>query len=211
MAYGCSDSCHGNTPAIAPRFRRVLWIALFINTAMFGVEVAGSVHSGSIALLADAIDFAGDAANYGLSLAVLALAAHWRSRAALVKGLSMGAYGAFVLGKAGSMAMAGTLPEPITMASIGMLAFLANFGVALLLYAFRSGDANMRAVWLCSRNDAIANVAVVLAAAGVFGTGSHWPDLAVAAMIASLALWSSISVVRQALNELARPDLGARH
>ena len=203
MAHGCSHACHNSTAPVSPRFRRALWIALVVNALMFGVEIAGSLQSGSVALLADAVDFGGDAANYALSLAVLSLAVHWRSRAALVKGLSMGAYGAFVLGKAGWAALAGLPPEPMTMAGIGALAFVANVGVALLLYAFRSGDANMRAVWLCSRNDAIANVAIILAAAGVFGTGTRWPDLAVAAVIAGLALWSSTSVVRQAARELA--------
>lgn len=203
MAHGCSHACHNSTAPVSSRFRRALWIALVVNALMFGVEIAGSLQSGSVALLADAVDFGGDAANYALSLAVLSLAVHWRSRAALVKGLSMGAYGAFVLGKAGWAALAGLPPEPMTMAGIGALAFAANVGVALLLYAFRSGDANMRAVWLCSRNDAIANVAIILAAAGVFGTGTRWPDLAVAAVIAGLALWSSTSVVRQAARELA--------
>lgn len=212
MTRHCSDACRSLTTTGAPGVRRVLWIALIINVLMFAIEIAGSLASGSVALLADAVDFAGDAANYALSLAVLAFAAEWQSRAALVKGWSMGAYGVFVLGKTAWNALAGTTPEPATMAAIGMLALLANTSVALMLFAFRTGSANMRAVWLCSRNDAIANVAILLAAAGVFGSGSRWPDLMVALMIAALALWASVSVVRQANRELVdtrkRPQEG---
>ena len=138
---------------------------------MFCVEIAGGIMAGSVSLLADAVDFAGDAANYGLSLAVLAMGLVWRARAALVKGLSMGAYGMFVLGKAGWGAVAGGVPEAMTMGSVAFLALLANAGVAALLYAYRDGDANMRSVWLCSRNDALGNVAVMLAAVGVLAPG----------------------------------------
>lgn len=175
-----SDHCcaHSCPPKAAqdPRYRRALWIALFVNALMFGVELVGGVQSGSTSLLADAVDFFGDAANYGVSLLVLSMAAIWRSRAALFKGLCMGAFGVFVLGKTAWSVAAGVVPEPVTMGVIGLLALSANLGVAILLYTFRTGDANMRSVWLCSRNDAIGNVAVMLAAAGVFGSGSGWPD-----------------------------------
>src|SRR5690606_21108307 len=127
-----------------------------------------------------ALDFAGDAVNYGLSLAVLGMALVWRARAALLKGISMAVYGALVLGKTAWAAQQGVPPEPIAMGLIALLALAANVGSAVLLYAFRQGDANMRSVWLCSRNDAIGNVAVAAAALGVFGTQSAWPDLAVA-------------------------------
>ena len=208
-----SDSCgsHGcATPAASqsPRYRRVLWAALIINLAMFGVELAGGLSSGSVSLLADAVDFFGDAANYGISLLVLGLALTWRARAAFFKGLSMGAFGIFVLGRAAWSAASGTVPEPVTMGTIGALALLANVSVAAMLYAWREGDANMRSVWLCSRNDAIGNVAVMLAALGVFGTGSAWPDLAVAALMALLAVWAGQSVVRQALAELRHSAAG---
>jgi Co/Zn/Cd efflux system component len=183
-------------------------MALLINVAMFAVEIVGSLQSGSVSLLADAIDFAGDAANYGISLAVLSLGLAWRSRAALAKGLSMAAFGVFVLGKTSWSAIAGVPPEPLTMGVIGIVALLANGGVALMLYAFRDGDANMRSVWLCSRNDAIGNLAVMLAAAGVFGTGSNWPDLLVAVLMGGLALSAGTSVVRHAQRELA--PLGGR-
>ncbi len=201
MADCCSNVCAGNT-AVSPRFRRALWIALVVNALMLVVEIAGGLSSGSVSLLADAVDFGGDAANYALSLAVLSMGLRWRSRAALVKGWSMGLYGAFVLGRAAWAATSGAAPEPVTMAGIAILALVANVSVALLLFAFRSGDANMRSVWLCSRNDAIGNVAVVLAAAGVFGTGSAWPDLAVAVLMAALGLSAARSVMGQARREL---------
>ena len=169
---------------------------------MFGVEIAGGILAGSVSLLADAVDFAGDAANYGLSLAVLAMGLVWRARAALVKGISMGAYGMFVLGKAGWGAVAGGVPEAMTMGGVAFLALLANAGVAALLYAYRDGDANMRSVWLCSRNDALGNVAVMLAAVGVFGSGQGWPDLVVAAIMGGLALSAARSVIAQTLGEL---------
>jgi Co/Zn/Cd efflux system component len=202
MAGCCSHGCSTDHP-VSPLFRRALWIALVVNGLMFLVEVFGGLSSGSVSLLADAVDFAGDAANYALSLAVLAHGLLWRARAALVKGLTMGGYGVFVLAKAGWAALGGVPPEPFTMGGIALVALVANVACALLLYAFREGDANMRSVWLCSRNDAIVNVAIAIAALGVFGTGSAWPDLAVAAVIAALALSSAISVVRQARGEIA--------
>lgn len=196
----CHSAC--SKAPVNPRFRRALWVALAINAAMFAVEITGGVKSGSVSLFADAVDFAGDAANYGISLTVLSLGLIWRARAALVKGLTMGAFGVFVLGRAAWGAMQGIPPEPLVMGGIGLLALLANALVAILLYTFRDGDANMRSVWLCSRNDAIGNVAVMAAAAGVFGTGAGWPDLVVASIMAGLALSAGIAVVRQARREL---------
>lgn len=198
----CSHGCADFPAARSPRYRRVLWAALVINALMFMVELAGGLRSGSVSLLADAVDFFGDAANYGLSLLVLGMALHWRARAALVKGLSMGAFGVFVLARAAWTLAGGTVPEPVTMGAIGALALLANVSVAAMLYAWREGDANMRSVWLCSRNDAIGNLAVMAAALGVFGTGSAWPDLLVAGVMAALALSAARSVVAQAWQEL---------
>lgn len=202
-----SDSCchHGCAPPAAvrsPRYRRVLWIALVVNLAMFAVEIVGGLEAGSVSLLADAIDFFGDAANYGLTLLVLGMASAWRARAALFKGLTMGAFGVFVLGRAAWSLAAGIVPDPFTMGAIGTLALVANVVVAALLYAWREGDANMRSVWLCSRNDAIGNLAVMAAAFGVFGTGTNWPDLAVAAVMGVLGLSSARSVIAQARGEL---------
>jgi Co/Zn/Cd efflux system component len=175
---------------------------------MFVVELGASWTSGSVSLMADSIDFFGDAANYGISLAVLAMAASARSKAALFKAATMGAFGVFVLGKALYNLKAGVTPEPITMGAVGFAALAVNAGVALMLYRFRTGDANMRSVWICSRNDAIGNVAVMLAAIGVFGTGTAWPDLLVAAVMGALALTGTWTVFRQARAEL-RPLLQA--
>jgi Co/Zn/Cd efflux system component len=188
--------------AAPPGYARVLWIALLVNAGMFAVEIAAGLRSGSVSLLADAIDFFGDAANYGVSLAVLALHVTWRARSALLKAASMALFGVAVLAWTGWKAWRGLVPEPTTMGAVGMLALAANLGVALLLYRFREGDANMRSVWLCTRNDALGNLAVVAAALGVFGTGAAWPDLAVATGMALLALTSALSVTRQAREEL---------
>lgn len=184
-------------------YRRVLWIALAANAAMFFVELAASVYSGSSALAADAADFLGDSANYALSLGALALGGAWSSRVALGKGIAMACYGVGVLAYAGWRAWLGTPPEPLTMGVVGALAFCVNFGVATLLYRFREGDANMRSVWLCTRNDVIANVLVMIAAIGVFGTGTVWPDVAVAGVLAGLGLTAGTSVMRRARDEIA--------
>lgn len=201
------DACCGAGASIAPGFSRVLWIALFVNAAMFAVEIVAGLRSGSVSLLADAIDFFADAANYGLTLAVMSLGVVWRTRAALVKAATMLVFGVAVLVQALWAVVNGAPPEALTMGVVGLLALGANVGVAMLLYAFRSGDANMRSVWLCSRNDAIGNVAVMLAALGVFGTGTAWPDLAVAAVMSSLSISAGWSVLRQARGELERAAL----
>lgn len=205
--------CHQEPTSarVDPLYRRILWVALIVNAAMFAVEVGAGVQSGSASLLADAIDFLGDAANYALSLWVLAMALTWRARAALVKGASMLAFGVFVVGRVAWGAWHGTAPEPFTMGTIGLLALAANVGVAVLLYAYRDGDANMRSVWLCTRNDALGNVAVMGAALGVFGTGSAWPDLAVATIMAWLAIAGGASVIRQARRELASETISTSH
>lgn len=194
-----------------PRYRQILWIALVVNAAMFFVEIGASLQSGSLALLADAVDFAGDALNYGVSLAVLASALAWRARAAILKAVSMMGFGLYVLGAALWSVWHGEAPQALTMGAVALLALLANVGVAWMLYAFREGDSNMRSVWLCSRNDAIGNVAVLVAALGVFGTGSAWPDLVVASLMAGLALHGGWSVLRQARTEIGQARLGEEH
>lgn len=201
MGAACCDT-NTTMADISPRYRRVLWIALLTNAAMFGVEIVGGVRAGSVSLLADAVDFASDAANYGLSLAVLSMGLVWRARAAWVKGLSMLLYGLLVLAKTGWAAAVGATPEPMIMSTVAVLALIVNVAVAALLFAYREGDANQQSVWLCSRNDAIANVAVLLAAVGVFGTGTRWPDLGVALLIVALALYAGIGIMRRARAEL---------
>jgi Co/Zn/Cd efflux system component len=198
-AHCCSTPA---TPAVDPRYRQVLWVALVLNAVMFTVELGASWSSGSVSLLADSIDFFGDAANYALSLAVLAMAATVRSKAALFKAACMGGFGVFVIGKALWSLRTGVAPEAATMGAVGFAALVVNAGVALMLYRFRTGDANMRSVWICSRNDALGNIAVMLAALGVFGTGSAWPDLLVAAIMAGLALTGAWTVLSHARLEL---------
>lgn len=202
MADCCGGGCATGKPPVDPRYRRVLWIALVVNALMFGVELAGGWAAGSVSLLADAVDFFGDAANYGISLFVLGLAPVWRSRTALVKGATMGAYGAFVIGSALWHLASGTVPKAETMGLIGVLALAANGLVAALLFAFRNGDANMRSVWLCTRNDMIGNAAVLLAALGVWQAGSGLPDLFVAGVMGFLGLSAARSVITQARAEM---------
>jgi Co/Zn/Cd efflux system component len=197
-----SDACCNVPPPTGISYRRVLWIALAANAAMFFVEVLAAAWSGSSALAADAGDFLGDSANYALSLGALAAGGAWISRVALLKGLAMSVYGVAVLAYTGWRAWLGIAPEPVMMGVVGLLALGVNLGVAALLYRFREGDANMRSVWLCTRNDIIANILVLVAAAGVFGTATVWPDVAVAAILAVLGLSSGSIVMRHARAEL---------
>lgn len=169
---------------------------------MFVTEIVAGAIAGSVSLQADALDFLGDSFNYAISLAVIGYALTWRARTALFKGLTMAALGLWVIGAAAWHVVAGRVPEPFVMGVVGSLALLANAGVALLLYQFRQSEANLRSAWICSRNDVLGNLAVLLAALGVFGTGSYWPDIAVATVTAVLALQGSAIVIRQSLTEL---------
>lgn len=183
-------------------YRRVLWIVLAINAGMFLVEIAAGLAAGSASLQADALDFLGDAANYGISLFVVGMALRYRAMAALLKGASMGAFGLWVIGVTGWHAIHGTVPSALTMGVVGVGALLANAVVFALLWSYRHGDANMRSVWICSRNDVLGNLAVLLAAIGVFGTGTGWPDVIVAGIMAALAVQGAIVVLRQSSAEL---------
>ena len=198
----CASACGSETAKADPRWRRVLWVALIVNAAMFFVEMMAGTAADSRALQADALDFLGDAGNYAVSLAVVGAALAWRARAALLKSVFMLGFAAWVFASAVLALVNGTSPNPAMMGAVGALALAANAGVALLLYRYRTGDANMRSVWICSRNDAIGNVAVMLAAIGVFGTGSAWPDLIVASIMAGLALTGGSQVFRHAMAEL---------
>lgn len=185
-----------------PKWRRALWMALAINGGMFAVEIVAGIAGGSKALQADALDFFGDSANYAISLGVAGMALAWRARAAMLKGATLALLGLYVLFAAGWAALHGTVPHAEVMGIVGVAALIANLAVAIMLYRFRSGDANMRSVWICSRNDAIGNIAVVLAAGGVFGLGSAWPDLVVAALMAALGLSGGFQIMRQARAEM---------
>lgn len=203
MAQNCCNHSHAAPSGNENHaYRRVLWAVLVINAAMFAVEIAAGVAAGSAALQADALDFLGDAANYAISLLVVGMALRYRATAAFFKGASMLAFGIWVLAVAGWHAVQGTLPHAITMGAVGITALTANAASFALLWAYRAGDSNMRSAWICTRNDVLGNIAVLAAALGVFGTGTGWPDLLVAAIMAGLALQGATIVLRQSMAEL---------
>src|SRR5262245_33295069 len=193
------DSHRGNQA-----YRRVLWAVLAINAVMFLVEIGAGLAAGSASLQADALDFLGDSANYAISLFVVGLALRYRATAALVKGATMGVFGLWVIGTILWHTIHGTLPNAFTMGTVGLAALVANAASFGLLWAYRSGDANMRSAWICTRNDVFGNIAVLLAAVGVFGTGTGWPDVIVAAIMAALALQGAAVVAREGGEELRR-------
>lgn len=186
-------------------YRRILWIVLAINAVMFLIEIGAGLAAGSASLQADALDFLGDAGNYAISLVVVGMALRYRASAALVKGGTMGLFGLWVIATVVWHALHGTLPSAVTMGAVGFTALVANAASFGLLWRYRTGDANMRSAWVCTRNDVLGNLAVLLAALGVFGTGTGWPDIIVAAIMATLALQGATAVVRQSLNELRQP------
>jgi Co/Zn/Cd efflux system component len=205
----CADDCCASakpsdikTAEDEGRWRRTLWVVLAINAVMFAVEIVAGLMARSASMQVDALDFFGDAANYALSLGVLGMSLRVRATAALAKGVTMGAFGVWVLGLAAWQMANGVVPVAHTMGTIGVLALVANVACLAMLTGFRTGDANMRSVWICSRNDVIGNIAVLAAAAGVLGTGSGWPDATVAAVMGVLALSGSWQVLRQAHTEM---------
>jgi len=203
MAGGCSGGCEPPTARTEDRvWKKVLWIALAINGGMFVVEIGAGMAAQSAALKADALDFLGDTANYAISLGVAGLALRWRAGAAMVKGVSLLVLGLWVLASALGFLLSGTVPKAETMGAIGVLALAANIFCALILWRHREGDANRQSVWICSRNDAIGNIAVVAAAFGVFGTGTAWPDILVATILAGLGISGGWHIIRQAWREL---------
>jgi len=192
----------GANPLQQAAYRRVLWWVLAINAAMFSVEIGAGLAAGSAALQADALDFLGDAANYAISLFVVGMALRYRATAALAKGATMALFGIWVLAVTAWHAVNGTLPHAFAMGGVGVAALVANVVSFSLLWQHRTGDANMRSAWICTRNDVLGNLAVLIAAAGVFGTGTGWPDVIVAAVMAMLALQGAGTVIRQARSEL---------
>ncbi len=197
-----NDSCCRPESRNAAAHRRVLWIVLAINAAMFAVEVGAGLAAGSVSLQADALDFLGDAGNYAISLFVVGMALQYRAAAALAKGATMGVFGLWVLGVTVWHLWRGALPQALPMGMIGLTALVANAASFGLLWAYRGGDANMRSAWICTRNDVLGNLAVLIAALGVFSTGTGWPDVIVATIMATLALQGSWAVIRQAWSEL---------
>jgi len=207
-----SCGCHGDPhfDGLDARYKKILWLVIAINAAMFGVEMVAGRLSGSQALQADALDFLADSLTYGLSLAVIGRAATVRAGAALFKGISLSGMGLWVLGSTAYQVFVLGLPTAEIMGAVGVLALLANLASVGLLMRYKDGDANVRSVWLCSRNDAIGNVAVVAAAAGVWGSATAWPDLIVAGFMAALFLNSSIQITSSALRELRSARSAAR-
>ncbi|MBA4758017.1 cation transporter [Sphingosinicella sp.] len=202
----CTSSCETVQSHANPAWRRILWIALTANTLMFLIEIAAGAVSGSRSLQADALDFLGDAANYAISLGVTGMALAWRARTAMIKGFTIFTFALGVLISAIWGLFAGGQPEPWMMSGIGALALFVNVTVALMLYRFRSGDANMRSVWICSRNDAINNLLVIAAGFAVLLTGSGLPDIIAAFIIAFLGLQGGLEVIKQARRELSGAD-----
>jgi Co/Zn/Cd efflux system component len=204
MSANCCDHCHDEDPHRAnPAYRRVLWTVLAINALMFAVEIGAGLTAGSASLQADALDFLGDAGNYAISLFVVSMALRYRAMAALAKGSTMALFGLWVVATVIWHAVHGTLPSAFAMGAVGFTALAVNAASFGLLWTHRHGDANMRSAWICTRNDVLGNLAVLLAAVGVFGTGTGWPDVIVAAIMAALALQGAMLVLRQALGELS--------
>jgi Co/Zn/Cd efflux system component len=192
------DECCAVRPVPA-RQRRVLHVALWMNVAMFLVEITAGVIAHSTALLADSVDMLGDAIVYGFSLYVIGRVPIWQTRAAVLKGIIMAGFGAGILAEVASKLARGLTPEAEVMWVVALLALLANTAVLGLLWRHRADDINMRSVWVCSRNDVLANAGVLLAALGVSLTRSAWPDIAVGLAIAALFGTSAVTVLRQAL------------
>lgn len=200
-----SDNCCGGCTTTLEQdssYRRVLWAVLLANAVMFTVEIGAGVAAGSASLQADALDFLGDAANYAISLFVVGMALRYRAMASVAKGATMLVFGVWVIGVTIWHAVHGTLPHAFTMGAVGFAALIANGASFGLLWAYRGGDSNMRSAWICTRNDVLGNLAVLLAAVGVFGTGTGWPDIIVAAIMAGLALQGATVVLRHATQEL---------
>lgn len=186
------------------KYRKILWIILVINAVMFIVELVSGLYSSSQSLLADSLDFFGDAANYGISLYVLNKSLRQRAYASIIKGSMMGMFGIVVIVSTIYKAFVAGIPQAEVMGIVGFLALLANVFSAFLLFNYRKGDSNRQSVWICSVNDAIGNIAVLLAGAGVFITSSKYPDLLVAFIIATLAIRGSIKILNQAKSELKK-------
>ncbi|MGP1397331.1 MAG: cation transporter [Inquilinaceae bacterium] len=206
-----SAPCCGNQPkfdGMSAGFKQALWAVIAINATMFAIEMVAGQLAGSQALKADALDFAADTATYAISLGVVGMSLRTRALAAIGKGLSLSLMGLWVLGATVWQVFARGVPEAEVMGVIGFLALAANLASVMILLRYKDGDANVRSVWLCSRNDAIGNVAVMLAALGVFGTGTAWPDLIVAALMAGLFLSASFTILRQGWAEYRADESG---
>jgi len=205
MSNKCNDSCGSQSfDGLSTKYKKVLWVIVLINGLMFLIETTAGFIADSTALKADALDFLGDTATYAITLLVIGKSQEIRSKAALLKGFSLGAMAMFVLGFTLYRIVFVGEPEPLTMGAVGFIALTANMISVLLLLKYREGDSNIRSVWLCSRNDAIGNIAVILAGIGVFASGTVWPDIVVAFIISGLFMHSSIKITKQAMSELRK-------
>ena len=201
---GCHDHCDDVFDGMSDSYRRALWAVIAINAFMFLVEMVAGISARSQALQADALDFFGDSVTYGLSLFMIGQPLMWRARAALFKGVSLALMGLWVLGSTIYHVIILGVPKAEIMGIVGFMALAANLASVGLLLKYRDGDANVRSVWLCSRNDAIGNVAVLIAAGFVAWTQTGWPDLVVAAIMASLFMYSAIQIISHARAEMAQ-------
>lgn len=197
--------CCGPVEVKSQKFRKVVWTTLALNLGMFFYEFGASFLADSQSLKADSLDFLGDSANYAVSLFVLGLAIKTRAKASIAKGVTMAAFGFWVVYQTIQSALYGSAPQAEMMGWIGFIALVINLICAFLLYQFRDGDSNMQSVWLCSRNDVIGNIAVLGAAVGVGYLGTMWPDLAIATFMAYLSVTSSFKVIRIAIDEMRMP------
>ena len=198
----CCEAKEQELRTLRGKHKTVLIAVLAINAVLFVVEAAAGLLANSTALLADSLDMLGDSLVYGFSLYVLWRSAEWKVKAALLKGTVMAGLGVGVLIQAIYKAIAGSVPIAETMGVIGLLVLLGNGFCFLLLYRHRTDDLNMRSTWLCSRNDIIANISVLMAAVGVKILNSSWPDILVGTAIAALFIKSAFSVLRESFLEL---------
>lgn len=212
MSENCKPGCCGDHDfdGMDPRYKRVLWAVIAINAVMFVVEMAAGHLAGSQALQADALDFLGDTLTYGLSLAVIGMSLRTRATAALLKGVSLLLMGVWVFGATVYQVLILGVPKAEVMGAIGFLAMLANLTSVALLMRYKDGDANVRSVWLCSRNDAIGNVAVMIAAIAVWSMNSGWPDILVAGFMAGMFLQSATAILLQAKRERSSPVIASQ-
>ena len=208
MADNCGCEITQKFDGSSKEYKRILVIIIAINLVMFFVEVIGGISSRSVALLADSLDFLGDATTYTISLLVIGLSLATRAKAGMFKGISLLVIATWVLGTTAYRIMYIEVPEPMTMGAVGIVAFGANVLSALLLLRYKDGDSNVRSVWLCSRNDAIGNLAVVIAASGIAASDTAWPDLIVAFVLAGLFLNSAVQIIRLSRAELKLSAIG---
>jgi Co/Zn/Cd efflux system component len=201
---------HGVTfEGLSADYKRRLWLVIAINAGMFLIEMGAGALAGSQALQADALDFLGDSLTYGISLAVIGAAVRVRAWTAFAKGVSLTLMSLWVFGATAYHVLVLGVPRAEIMGLVGFMALAANIASVLILAKYKDGDANVRSVWLCSRNDAIGNLAVMIAAVGVWGTATKWPDLIVAAIMAGLFLYSSTQILRQSVREIRTGETAA--